>query len=67
MKLHLNGEPVETASPAIPEFLKERGIDPRQPGIAVAVNGEVVPRASWETRSLSEGDDVELITAMQGG
>lgn len=36
-------------------------------GIAVALNGEVVPRASWQTTELNEGDKVEVLVAAQGG
>jgi sulfur carrier protein len=36
-------------------------------GVAAAVNGEVVRRASWDTTQVSEGDLVEVITAVQGG
>lgn len=36
-------------------------------GIAVALNGEVVSRASWETTELSHGDKVEVLVAAQGG
>jgi len=36
-------------------------------GIAVAVNGEVVPRSAWETTGLHPGDRVEVLTAAQGG
>ncbi len=36
-------------------------------GIAVAVNGEVVPRGSWSGRGLRDGDRVEVLTAAQGG
>lgn len=36
-------------------------------GIAVAVNGEVVPRSTWGERALDDGDRVELLTAAQGG
>ena len=36
-------------------------------GIAVAVNGEVVRRAEWPVRRLSDGDRVEVLTAAQGG
>jgi sulfur carrier protein len=39
----------------------------RTSGIAVAVNGEVVPRGSWSTTVLAAGDRVELVTAVQGG
>ncbi len=36
-------------------------------GVAVAVDGAVVPRAEWERRALAEGARVEVLTAMQGG
>ncbi|MFC0526449.1 sulfur carrier protein ThiS [Phytohabitans kaempferiae] len=36
-------------------------------GVAVAVNGEVVPRAGWPGAALREGDQVEVLTAAQGG
>ncbi len=36
-------------------------------GVAAAVNGEVVRRAAWESTLLAAGDQVEVITAVQGG
>ena len=36
-------------------------------GVAVAVDGEVVPRAVWESFALSPDARVEVLTAMQGG
>ena len=36
-------------------------------GVAVAVDGEVVPRAIWETFALGADARVEVLTAMQGG
>lgn len=36
-------------------------------GIAVAVNGDVVSRMSWPSKMLAEGDQVEVLTAVQGG
>jgi sulfur carrier protein len=36
-------------------------------GVAVAVNGEVVTRAAWESTVLADGDEVEVLTAVQGG
>ncbi|WP_433609235.1 sulfur carrier protein ThiS [Dactylosporangium sp. CA-139114] len=41
------------------------GEDPR--GIAVALNGDVVPRSRWEQTRPAEGDQVEVLTAVQGG
>ena len=41
--------------------------DGRKLGVAVARNAEVVPRSQWHGTALAEGDDVELVTAVQGG
>ncbi|WP_229073938.1 sulfur carrier protein ThiS [Actinoplanes sp. DH11] len=38
-----------------------------QRGVAVAVNGTVVPRSSWTQVDLADGDRVEVLTAAQGG
>ena len=42
-------------------------LDGSRLGVAVAVNAAVVPRSQWAGRALTEGDDVELVTAVQGG
>lgn len=36
-------------------------------GVAVAVNGEVVPRATHARHALRDGDRVEVIRAVGGG
>jgi sulfur carrier protein len=36
-------------------------------GVAAAVNGEIVPRRSWPATLVSDGDQVEVVTAVQGG
>jgi sulfur carrier protein len=36
-------------------------------GVAAARNGDVVRRAAWESTRLAEGDQVEVLTAVQGG
>jgi sulfur carrier protein len=36
-------------------------------GVAVAVGDAVVPRAEWGGRTLRDGDEVEILTAVQGG
>lgn len=36
-------------------------------GVAVALDGEVVPRAAWATTVVREGATVEVLTAVQGG
>jgi len=36
-------------------------------GSAVVVDGAVIPRSDWQTFPLRDGQEVELITAVQGG
>ena len=45
----------------------ELGLPAGGRGVAVAVGGEVVPRAEWPSRELRADDRVEVLTAMQGG
>ena len=40
---------------------------PEGRGVAVAVEGEVVPRAQWQGTELQEGANVEVVVAVQGG
>jgi sulfur carrier protein len=66
VEVMLNGEPRElpdgtTVAQAVAE-LTALGT-----GIAAAVNGGVVPRGSWAATLLRAGDQVEVVTAVQGG
>jgi sulfur carrier protein len=66
--IFLNGKPREQgAGETVASILSllDLGADAR--GVAVAVDGEVVPRAGWATFALPEGARVEVVTAMQGG
>ncbi|MDJ0355583.1 MAG: sulfur carrier protein ThiS [Actinomycetota bacterium] len=36
-------------------------------GVAVAVNAAIVPRSRWNATELADNDDVEIVTAVQGG
>lgn len=68
MRVQLNGEPI-TLRPGIniEALLQQLQIDPQQVGIAVAINRRVIPRAQWRETLLSEGDQIELVYARQGG
>ncbi len=68
MTIVLNGRRCELPEPAaLALALAELGLRPGARGVAVAVDGEVVPRAQWDSFSLGEGARVEVLTAMQGG
>ncbi len=40
---------------------------PERTGIAAAIGDCVVPRAEWDSRPLRDGDEIEILTAVQGG
>lgn len=64
----VNGEARELeAGETVADLLGRMDLDPARRGVAVAVNGEVVPRAGWHERILDEGARVEVLVAMQGG
>ena len=65
--IFVNGEPRERAGATIAELLADLGVEDRARGVAVAVDGEVVPRAQWNERRVTEGERVEALSAMQGG
>jgi sulfur carrier protein len=68
MNVTLNGTAEQLPDGAqLPDLLARSGHTPAARGIAIALNGEVVPRAEWATRPLEDGDTVELLVAVQGG
>lgn len=65
--LILNGKRVPYPGPALPRLLAELDLAPDARGVAVAVNGEVVPRRHWPHTQLLPGDEVDIVGAVQGG
>nr|MDT0661077.1 sulfur carrier protein ThiS [Micromonospora sp. DSM 115978] len=66
MELIVNGERRRlTGETTVADLVAEVAAVAR--GVAVAVNGEVVPRAGWPATALRDGDRVEVLTAAQGG
>ncbi len=68
MMIVLNGEPRETLTgTTLAALIAAEGIEPERRGIAVALDGEVVPRSAWETALLAEGARIEVLQAVAGG
>jgi len=63
----LNGEPRELRAPATVEVAVLAAGAPDGRGVAVAVDGEVVPRGQWATTEVRDGQHVEVLHAVQGG
>jgi sulfur carrier protein len=67
MRVLLNGEDRGLPEGATVDVAVEASGAPSRRGVAVAVDGEVVPRGSWTTTELREGQKVEVLQAVQGG
>jgi sulfur carrier protein len=64
----VNGEGSDMrAGETVAAALARVGLDLDARGVAVAVDGEVVPRAAWQTFALDDDARVEVLSAMQGG
>ncbi|MGX1130080.1 sulfur carrier protein [Streptomyces glaucescens] len=66
MNISVNGESREVAPGTALDALV-RTLTAAPSGVAAALNETVVPRAQWATTALSDGDRVEVLTAVQGG
>ncbi|MGV9670427.1 MULTISPECIES: sulfur carrier protein ThiS [unclassified Gordonia (in: high G+C Gram-positive bacteria)] len=65
MTIRVNGNTMYLADDrSVAHLVSTMGLPDR--GIAVAVDGEVIPRSGWG-RGLSDGAVVEIVTAVQGG
>ncbi|MGA8817180.1 MAG: sulfur carrier protein ThiS, partial [Xanthobacteraceae bacterium] len=54
--IRINGESEPFAATTIEALLAEKAVDTGQRGVAVALNGAVVPRAAWRDTPLKPGD-----------
>jgi sulfur carrier protein len=66
MNVTVNGRERAVAAALSVEALVE-SLSAARRGVAVAVNGTVVPRSRWAVVALGDGDTVEVLTAAQGG
>ena len=66
--VRINGEPRRLpAGATVAQAVRESGVEPGGRGVAVAVDGEVVPRGRWESTPLRDGQELEVLHAVQGG
>jgi sulfur carrier protein len=65
--IRINGETEPLGAATLEALLAEKAVDSGQRGIAVALNGAVVPRAAWRETRLKPGDSIEIVRAKQGG
>lgn len=68
LKIQINGkfQEVESGTTLI-ELLKQLDLPSIEFGIAASVNGMLIDREHWQTTTLMDTDNVEIIRAFQGG
>ncbi len=68
LSVTINGDPRELPPGAtVASVVASLPGAPEGRGVAVAVEGEVVPRAQWPKVELRDGAKVEVVVAVQGG
>jgi len=66
LSIRVNGKEEMLAAATVAELLAARGIV-KPKGVAVALNGAVVPAAAWREARLAAGDVVEIVRPFGGG
>ncbi|MFI8216898.1 sulfur carrier protein ThiS [Streptomyces sp. NPDC085932] len=66
MNISVNGQPRDVR-PGTALDTVVKSLTTSSSGVAAALNETVVPRTQWPSTPLSEGDRVEVLTAVQGG
>jgi sulfur carrier protein len=63
--IRVNGQSEAFTGESVAQLLHRLHVDGR--GIAVAMNGEVVPRSQWAHARIDDGATIEIVTAAAGG
>lgn len=67
MNITVNDQPLATSAATVEELVTETLGNSPEAGVAVAIDGNVVPRSAWEEQQLADGAVVDILTAVQGG
>ena len=65
--LRVNGELRPLGDGTLTGVLAAAAVNTKARGLAVAVNGQVVPRHAWDATRLAPGDEIEIVKLFAGG
>lgn len=65
--IQLNGEDQPWSDQTLRDLVAGAGVDLDKGGLAIARNGEVVPRADWAQTRLEPNDSIEIVHIVRGG
>lgn len=63
----LNGEQRPLDAATVGDVLAAEGVEDAKGGVAVALNGEVVPRSEWAQTPVNADDRIEIVHIVRGG
>ncbi len=63
----INGETRPLDETNLSNLLKKNGVEENKGGVAVALNGAVVPRSEWEQITIKHMDKIEIVQIVRGG
>lgn len=67
MTISVNNQALEVEAQTLLSNVVFNQLGEKSKGIAVAINGQVIPKTSWEETVVNENDDILIIKATQGG
>ena len=67
MTISVNNQTLEVEAKTMLSNVVFQQLGENSKGIAVAINGQVIPKTSWQETVVSENDDILIIKATQGG
>jgi thiamine biosynthesis protein ThiS len=66
MRITVNGKPRDIDRETdLPSFLRASGVDPKL--VAVAINGDVIPKSEYAAVRVRDGDVLEIVRMVGGG
>lgn len=65
MRIKINNKEVETTAANVAELAKEQQLPEK--GVAIAINNEMIPRATWQQTAIIEDADIVVLKAFCGG
>ncbi len=61
----INGNKLDIAGRTVAEYLSDNGFDVKR--VAVELNGDILPKAQYDSTALQDGDSVEVVSFVGGG
>ena len=61
----INGKEFDITGRTVAEYLEESGYDIKR--VAVELNGDILPKAQYDSTVLYDGDSVEVVSFVGGG